>query len=210
MYWPDNATSKYKLILQFITVNSVGICIIFGRTDSHSRNTRFIPLPSPPSLQEWSRWHWLQWEMEWTNHSRANKRTRAHFSTNRTQLNLGTRQRRESGWWQAAWTPSTLSPIVIVIPSPSDVPLCMTTSRVFSHWLPQWPTTTQHVGTCWINGEMMLTGKNTVQLVTPTQDDCDFVKAFASWSNQTTSAQTVKRFWASEGRNASLLQWAPR
>ncbi len=36
MYWPDHATSKYKLILWFITVNSVGICIIFGTTDSHS------------------------------------------------------------------------------------------------------------------------------------------------------------------------------
>ncbi len=29
MYWPDNATSKYKLISQFITVNSIRIYINF-------------------------------------------------------------------------------------------------------------------------------------------------------------------------------------
>ncbi len=36
IYRPNNATSKYKLILRFITVNYIGICIIVGRTDSHS------------------------------------------------------------------------------------------------------------------------------------------------------------------------------
>ena len=41
---PDNATSKYKLILLYITVNADEIYIfVFGRTDSHLLDTRFTP-----------------------------------------------------------------------------------------------------------------------------------------------------------------------
>ncbi len=37
-YWPNNTTSKYKLISRFITVNSVRICIVFAaeQTLTHS------------------------------------------------------------------------------------------------------------------------------------------------------------------------------
>ncbi len=37
---PDNATSKYKLILLCITVNALKH---IGRTDSHSHHTQFTP-----------------------------------------------------------------------------------------------------------------------------------------------------------------------
>ena len=62
MYWPDNTTFKYKLILQYITVNGVGICIVFGRTDSHSLNTQFIPSTTTTILASprvgGARWAW--------------------------------------------------------------------------------------------------------------------------------------------------------
>ncbi len=52
MYWPNIATSKYKLILRFITVNSIGKCIGFlSRTNSHPYITQSAPLPAPQSLQ---------------------------------------------------------------------------------------------------------------------------------------------------------------